>query len=152
MTNKDKRVLIVDDSVDDIHIIMEHLRDSYAVLAETSGEKAVETAKKEPRPDVILMDVEMPGMKGYEACRLIKENAVTKDIDVIFVSAHDTVEEKLAGYEAGGSDYVVKPLSPEELLQKIQLAIKNREIRTTLEAEKNIAMETAMTALSSTGR
>ncbi len=97
MNTEKKRILIVDDSADDIHFVMESFSTDYAVLAATSGEKALQIADRDPRPDVILMDVEMPGMNGYETCRRLKEAESTRDIDVIFVSSHDTTEEKLAG-------------------------------------------------------
>lgn len=146
-----KQILIVDDSVDDIHFVMENMKQEYAVLAATSGEKALEIAARDPRPDVILLDVMMPGVDGYETCRRLKDKPETQDIDVIFVSAHDTTDEKLAGYDAGGSDYLIKPVQPEELLQKVKLAIKNKEARATASEEKSMAMETAMTAISSAG-
>jgi len=123
-----KRVLIVDDSADDIHVLMENLKQEYAVLAATSGEKALELASKKPQPDLILMDVMMPDMNGYETCRLLKQNSATRDIDVIFISANDTAEEKMIGYEAGASDYLIKPVQSGELLQKLKLVIKNRDV------------------------
>lgn len=129
MSTDKKQILIVDDSVDDIHILMENLKQDYAVLAATNIEKALEIANKDPCPDVILLDVMMPGVDGFEICRQLKDNPLTMDIDVIFVSAHDTEEKKLAGHDAGGSDYLIKPVQPEELLQKVRLAIKNRESR-----------------------
>ena len=128
MIAEKKRILIVDDSADDIHVLMENLKQDYAVLAATCGEKALELAGKTPRPDVILMDVSMPDMDGYETCRSIKQNPETQNIDVIFVSANDTANEKIIGYEAGGSDYLIKPVQPGELLQKIKLVFKNREV------------------------
>ncbi len=151
MSTEKDRILIVDDSPDDIHFLMENLKDDYAVLAATSGEKALEILAKQSAPNVILMDVMMPGMDGYETCRRIKSDPHTKDVDVIFVSAHDSTDEKLAGYEAGGSDYVIKPFSPSELVQKVQLAINNRQRQHALEKEKTSAIETAMTAMTSAG-
>ncbi len=151
MQTEKKRILIVDDSAGDIHVLMENLKQDYAVLAATSGEKALELARKEPHPDVILMDVSMPGMNGYDTCRRLKGDPVSRDIDVIFVSAHDTMEEKLSGYEAGGCDYLIKPVQPSELLQKVRLTVKNRAERAEVEADKAMAMQTAMTAISSAG-
>ncbi len=145
------RILIVDDSTDDIHFILENLKQEYAVLVATSGEKALEMIGNGPRPDVILMDVEMPGMNGYETCRQVKHNPESSDIDVIFVSAHDSTDEKLAGYEAGGSDYLIKPVQTCELLQKVKLVIKDKHVRAAVESEKTQAMQTAMTAISSAG-
>lgn len=141
-----KRVLIVDDSADDIQFLVENL-EGFSVLVATSGEKGLEIAIKNPQPDVILMDVMMLGMDGYETCRKLKENDATKDIDVIFVSAHDTTEEKLAGYDAGGSDYLIKPVQSEELLQKVRLAIDLKGVREETLSEKDMAFQTAMTAM-----
>ncbi len=151
MNTEKKRILIVDDSADDIHFVMESFSNEYAVLAATSGEKALQIADRDPRPDVILMDVEMPGMNGYETCRRLKETESTRNIDVIFVSSHDTTEEKLAGYDAGGSDYLIKPVQPDMLLQKVKLAINNRAEREASAEETTSAIQTAMTAISNIG-
>lgn len=151
MNAEKKRILIVDDSADDIHFVMESFSKEYAVLAATSGEKALQIADRDPHPDIILMDVEMPGMNGYETCRRLKEAESTRDIDVIFVSSHDTTEEKLAGYDAGGSDYLIKPVQPDMLLQKVKLAINNRAEREASAEETTSAIQTAMTALSNIG-
>ncbi len=151
MNTEIKRVLIVDDSPDDIHFVMESFSQDYAVMAATSGEKALQVAAREPHPDVILMDVEMPGMNGYETCRWLKEGEATRDIDIIFVSSHDTTDNKLAGYDAGGSDYLIKPVQPELLRQKVRLAIANRSIRAVSAEEKSSAMDMAMTAMSNAG-
>ncbi len=128
MTAEKKCVLIVDDSANDIHLLMENLKQDYAVLAATSGKKALEIVSNNPKPDVILMDVVMPDMDGYETCRRLKQNPETRNTQVIFVSANDCVEERLLGYKAGGWDYLIKPVQPDELLQKIKLAIKNLEV------------------------
>jgi DNA-binding response OmpR family regulator len=151
MSDDKKRVLIVDDSPEDIQFVMENLKDKYAVLVATSGEKALELAANEPRPEVILMDVMMPDMDGYETCRELKSNLETQDIDVIFVSANNTTDEKLAGYDAGGSDYLIKPVDPLELSQKVELALVNRKKRRELESDKTAAFDTAMTAMISGG-
>ncbi|HFE36879.1 MAG TPA: response regulator [Gammaproteobacteria bacterium] len=151
MRKEKKRILIVDDSANDIQVIMENLMDDYAVTFKTNGKDALEYAVKSPKPDVILLDVVMPEMDGYETCRRLKANPLSSDIDVIFVSAHDTTEEKIAGYEAGGSDYLIKPVRPEEIRKKIKLAEHNREEQKKILAEKEMAFSTAMTAMSSAG-
>jgi CheY-like chemotaxis protein len=145
------RVLIVDDSRGDIRIVNENLKEQYTTLAATNGEKALELASQEPRPDVILMDVEMPGMTGYETCEKLKANPDTRDIDIIFVSAHDTVDEIVAGYDAGGTDYLTKPIEPLELKRKIKIAVNNRRHRSAISIEKLDAAKVAMTAMSSAG-
>lgn len=151
MTEEKRRILLVDDSPDDIHILMENLKPDYALMAATSGEKALALATRSPQPDVVLLDVSMPGMNGYETCRRLKSDPTTCNLAVIFVSAHDSTEEKLAGYEAGGSDYLIKPVQHSELLQKVKLAIKNLDSTREVEAQKRFAVSTAMTALTSAG-
>lgn len=146
-----KRVLVVDDSTDDIHILIENLKPLYAVQVATNGKQALEVALKKPNPDVILMDVEMPEMDGYASCSLLKETSETADIDVIFVSAHEDINEKLAGYEAGGSDYLIKPVNTEELMQKVALAIENKQERISASEQTEMANTTAMAALFSVG-
>lgn len=145
------RVLIVDDSRGDIRIVNENLKENYTTLAATSGEQALQLAEQSPKPDVILMDVEMPGMNGYEACKKLKENPSTRDIDVIFVSAHDTVDEIVAGYDAGGTDYLTKPIEPLELKRKLSVTVNNRRHRYAISSEKLDVEKVAMTALTSAG-
>lgn len=151
MNEEKQRILIVDDSPQDIQFVMENLKDEFAVLVATNGQKGLELAAKDPRPDVILMDVVMPEMDGYEACRKLKDNADTRDLPVIFVSANNTTEEKLAGYDVGGSDYLIKPVQPEELLHKVRVAIENKLIYEATKNEKDMAFKTAMTAMTSAG-
>lgn len=146
-----RRLLIVDDSPEDIQFLLENLKDDYALLVATSAEKALEIAGKDPRPEVILMDVVMPGMDGYDACRALKQNPDTQDINVIFVSANNTVEEKLLGYDVGGRDYLIKPIEPKELLQKIELSLLDKDKNDSLAKERSDAFQTAMTAMQSGG-
>jgi CheY-like chemotaxis protein len=151
MQDEKPRVLIVDDSRGDIRIVNENLKDHYTVLAATSGQTALDVAAKDPKPDVILMDVEMPEMNGYETCKKLKSNPSTSDIDVIFVSAHDTVDEILAGYESGGTDYLTKPIEPSQLKTKIKIAVDNRKKRHDISSEKLNIEKIAQTAMDSAG-
>ena len=151
MSADKQRILIIDDSPEDIQFVLENLKDDYAILVATNGQKGLEIAANEPKPDVILMDVMMPEMDGYEACRKLQDNPATQDIDVIFISANDTVEEKLAGYDAGGCDYLIKPVQPKELLNKVKLAISNKKARDQVLSEKTEAFKTAMVAMTSAG-
>lgn len=154
MANEKKRILLVDDATDDIRVLVENLKHKYAVVPVTSGAKALEVAATAPMPDVILLDVMMPEMNGYETCRHLKRNPETADIDVIFVSAHDTHEEKQAGYDAsadaGAVDYLVKPVQPAELLQKIELVLKNRALRESKNEQSDAAMQTSMNSQTQT--
>ncbi len=151
MDTEKKLILVVDDSADDIHFLLPTLASEYAVLVATDGNKALEISARMPPPDIILMDVEMPEMNGYDTCHRLKKNSTTAGIDVIFVSSHNTIDEIIAGYEAGGSDYLTKPVQPDELLQKIKLSINNKKSRTAASKGQAMAMQTAMTAISSMG-
>jgi CheY-like chemotaxis protein len=151
MREEKKHILIVDDSPEDIQFLMENLKDKFSILVATSGEKALQIAAREPKPEIVLMDVTMPGMNGYETCTALKTDPGTSDIDVIFVSANETTEEKLAGYDAGGCDYMTKPVDPNELTQKIALTLRLRAERDALKTDKTAAFQTAMTAMMSGG-
>jgi len=151
MEDAKPRVLIVDDSRGDIRIVNENIKSQYTTLAATNAEKALEIAEKSPQPDVILMDVEMPGMNGYEACQKLKANPLTANIDVIFISAHDTVEEIIAGYDAGGTDYLTKPIEPLELKRKIEITVENQRLRHAIFDEKSNVEKAAMTAMTNSG-
>ena len=151
MQTEKKRILIIDDSPNDIQVLMQNLKQEYAVLVATDGTKGIEMAGATPKPDLILLDAMMPGMNGYETCEKLKADSETSDIDVIFISAHDTLEEKLAGYDAGGSDYLTKPVQADELMKKVSLSIKNTDIRHASSEEKNMAFQTAMTAMTNAG-
>ncbi|MFT5759569.1 MAG: DNA-binding response OmpR family regulator [Alteromonadaceae bacterium] len=146
MNQNEKRVLIIDDSPDDIHFVMENLQGEYNVVVAISGVKGIALALKAPQPNVILLDVMMPGINGYETCKQLKENPLTQNIDVIFISAYDTVQEKMAGYDAGGSDYLIKPVQSVELLQKVKLAISNTDQRIKDIRDKDYAFNTAMSS------
>jgi CheY-like chemotaxis protein len=150
--NEDKKcVLIVDDSAFDIEILKRHLEQDYVILTATNGQDALTLASQSPKPDLILLDAVMPDMDGYETCRRLKDDFETDTIDVIFVSAHDDIEDKLVGYQAGGCDYLIKPVVPQELQQKVRLAIQNQEQRVRIEQEKAEAIQAAMTAITGAG-
>lgn len=144
------RILIIDDA-DFTAIYLEGLiGDQYQMAHELDGTRGVAEATRS-LPDLILMDVEMPGMDGYAACRLLKQSPRTAEIPVIFLSARIGAEDRLAGYEAGGDDYITKPFLPDELKLKIALAFRNLAQRKQLSWQVADATQTAMTAMSSMG-
>lgn len=154
MTVEKSLLLLIDDSPEDIHFLMDYLQGEYKVLAATSGEKCLQIAKLDPKPDLILLDVMMPGIDGYETCRRIKDDPQTQDIEVIFISALDTTEEIMKGYDAGGSDFIVKPVSPDELNKKIQWTLKTIEEKRKIIKEKadlNVAFMAALSTSSDLG-
>ena len=149
MDNQTK-VLVVDDDSFMRDIFAMTLSDSYTFLSAENGEEALKLAESEC-PNLIILDVEMPVMDGYELCRHLKENVHTSGSPVIFVSAHDQIEERLKGYEAGGEDYIIKPFDPQELKAKVAQSLKTVSERARLKEMANCATSTAMTAITSLG-
>ncbi len=117
-------LLLVDDTPANLDLLREMLSDDYTLRVATSGEIALKLALREPIPSLILLDVSMPGIDGYEVCRRLKSDLHTARIPVIFVSAMDEVEDETKGFDAGGVDYITKPLSA---------AIVRARVRTQLE-------------------
>lgn len=109
---KQYKALIVDDAAENIQVLMETLRGAYAIVAAKSGEKALALALTEPRPDIILLDVMMPGIDGYEVCRRLKNDVRTKDIPVMFITAMSEEEDEAKGLALGAVDYIAKPIRP----------------------------------------
>jgi CheY-like chemotaxis protein/class 3 adenylate cyclase len=134
------KVLIVDDTPENIQVLMGTLKDQYAIVAAVNGEKALKMAVAEPLPDLILLDIMMPGMDGFEVCQRLKTDTATRDIPVIFLSALDDTANKVKGFALGAVDYISKPFQPEEVrvrvnthltmnLLKKNLADKNKELQ-----------------------
>jgi CheY-like chemotaxis protein len=149
MTNK-KRILVVDDSSNEVRILMELLKQDYAVVAATSGEKAIELVSGDNAPDLVLMDVTMEPMDGYQACKAIHQ--LNEKIPVIFVSANTQTDEILKGFDAGGIDYITKPIDEQILLSKVGLVLRLDSKRQDLESEKKQASELINVALASAGK
>lgn len=144
------KILAVDDTKSNIAILLEHLSNDYDVIPALSGKKALDIAARKPI-DLILLDIMMPEMDGYEVCTLLKTNNATKDIPVIFITAatgEDAIEK---AYDAGGIDYVIKPFRPKELLARIkrelQLQQLIRELESSREELRVLAATDAMTKL-----
>jgi len=114
-----KRVLAVDDNEFNIEIIKELLDDEYNLKTATTGEKALEVAV-DFRPDIILLDIMLPGMDGYEVCQQIRANPALRHTRIIMVSAKAMTSERIEGYEAGANVYIAKPFDGDELLTKIR--------------------------------
>lgn len=113
------KILVVDDSPTERHVLVELLtRKGYQVLTAESGEEGIEKAKSE-QPDLVLMDVVMPGLNGYQATRTLTRDDATKHIPVIVCTSKGQGTDKIWGLRQGAQDYMVKPINPEELLAKI---------------------------------
>ncbi|EXI79324.1 MAG: Cyclic di-GMP phosphodiesterase Gmr [Candidatus Accumulibacter appositus] len=122
-------ILIVDDIRGNIHALIDTLRESYAVIAATNGEKALALAARKPQPDLILLDIKMPGMDGYEVLRRLKADAATADIPVIFVTALSEPAEESKGLKMGAADYVTKPIDPDLLKMRLLTQLQLRRYR-----------------------
>jgi two-component system sensor histidine kinase ChiS len=130
------KVLIVDDTPENIQVLMGTLKDQYAIVAAINGEKALRMALAEPRPDLILLDIMMPGMDGFEVCSQLKSDPTTRDIPVIFLSALDDTANKVKGFEAGAVDYISKPFQPQEVHVRVNTHLTMSRLKRSL-AEKN---------------
>ena len=125
--NRLPRILAVDDDPMNRIVVMEYLDDDYDLVVVGSGEEALDTIPRF-RPDVILLDIMMPGLDGYETCRRVKSDPHSRHTKVILVSAKAMLEERLEGYEAGADDYVTKPFSGDELRAKLDVYLRLRSV------------------------
>ncbi len=121
MSDSDKKykILIVDDAQPNIAVLIQILKADYKLVPVINGEKALKFAQGGNPPDLILLDVMMPGMDGYEVCRIIKSDENTKDIPIIFVTGNVTDEEREKGMALGAADYLTKPVDAAAVLEKI---------------------------------
>lgn len=128
-TSKRYTILVVDDLPDNIEVLRGILRPEYRVLAATGGEEAIKLLEGGLHPDLILLDVMMPGMDGNTVCRAIKENPRTADIPIIFVTARGDEEYEEEGFALGGVDYIAKPVRPRIVLARVRthLALSNQQ-------------------------
>jgi len=113
------KILVVDDEIYIVHILDFSLgMEGYEVLTASDGEQALETAQRE-QPDLIVLDIMMPKLDGYETCKLLKADDRTRQIPVILLSAKGRHTDQKIGYEVGADDYITKPFSPRKLVERI---------------------------------
>jgi len=140
MDKKNKPVvLIVDDEPINIDLLREALKDDYKLIIATRGIQAI-TMAEQKLPDIILMDIMMPEMDGYEACEKIKENKKTRHIPIIFVSALNELEDRTVGFEMGAVGYITKPFEVKEVYETVKLhitVIKQAKIIEELKIQQN---------------
>ena len=140
-----KTILIVDDMPANLGVLTSHLeRQGYTAVVAQGGEEGVERAEF-VRPDLILLDVMMPGMDGFETCRRLKANPITRDIPVIFMTALTDTTDKLTGFSVGAVDYVTKPLNGAEVLARIETHLALYTLRRRL-AEQNERLQREVAA------
>ena len=126
------RILIVDDMPANIRILGQLLRDLYDVRVATSGEKALAIAGSDPLPDLVLLDIMMPGMDGYEVCQRLKKDPRLKDIPVIFITTKGEVADETKGFEIGAVDYIIKPFSPSIVMARVKTHLSLKRQRDEL--------------------
>jgi putative two-component system response regulator len=126
-------ILIVDDTPDNIMLLSRLLKDRYNTKVANNGSTALQIAASTPSLDLILLDVMMPGLDGYETCRQLKANPATADIPVIFLTAKNQVEDEAMGLSLGAVDYIAKPISPPILFARVATQLSLRNARRELE-------------------
>ncbi|MDD2743541.1 MAG: response regulator [Rhodocyclaceae bacterium] len=141
-------IAVVDDNPPQRMILTRLLENEYQVSAFETGAQFLASVSCF---DAILLDIEMPGLNGYDTCRSLRNRDECCDIPVIFVSAHDTAPERVAAYEAGGDDFVTKPINAHELRHKLKGAIEHRQRVSELAAQSSTAQQVAFTAMISMG-
>lgn len=144
------RILVIDDESGLRALVLATLGEAYLVVEAADGNAALAAAAREA-PDLILLDIKMPGPSGYEVCMKLKAAAATRPVPVIFLSAFSLVDDRLAAYEAGAEDFLPKPFDPDELREKVEVTLRNVAERERLAAAAKSAQATAMTALSAAG-
>jgi diguanylate cyclase (GGDEF)-like protein len=136
------KILIVDDNPVNIDFLVELLKE-YDARTVLDGPSALEAVQEE-KPDVILLDIGMPGMDGFEVCKKLKNSVATKDIPVIFLSAHHDSDSVLRAFEAGGVDYIAKPYNTQEVLIRLQTQLK---LKKAIEMLKHLTLYDELTGV-----
>ena len=133
-------ILVVEDSLPSLQAVQNVLIEGgYKVRGATDGRTAMMIAQSKP-PGLILLDVPLPGMDGFEVCQHLKSESETHDIPVIFITAKDDVVDKMKGFEVGGVDYITKPFQAEDVLARVETHLTIRNLQKRLEA-KNLELQ-----------
>ncbi|MBF0627322.1 MAG: SpoIIE family protein phosphatase [Magnetococcales bacterium] len=143
LTQRTKKpiILVVDDTPENIDILKGALLPNHQVRPATNGQIALRAAKVLPNPDLILLDIMMPGMDGYEVCQRLKADPVTRDIPIIFVTAKAEVDDELRGLELGAVDYIIKPFSIPIVLARVSTHLALRKAHRELDARNQLLLE-----------
>ncbi len=128
-----RKVLIVDDTPENIQVLMNLLRDEYAIAVANNGERALSLATARPAPDIILLDVMMPVMDGYEVCRRLKDDPHTASIPVIFITGLSDHADEQRGLDLGAVDYILKPFTPSLVKSRLRNHLELKTYRDKLE-------------------
>lgn len=139
--NERATVLVIDDVPANIGLVLDALADrGYRVLVAESGHGALEQLRH-GKPDLILLDVIMPGMDGFETCAAIKKDPAWRDVPILFMTSLDDVEQKVRAFESGAVDYIVKPIYVAEVIARVRAHLELRRLRQALEEELAMRLE-----------
>ncbi|MBM6550918.1 response regulator [Marinomonas ostreistagni] len=149
-------LLVVDDTPENIDVLAASLRDEYSIKVALSGARALTIAQSAHKPDLILLDVMMPEMDGYEVCRRLKADPATANIPIIFVTAKHDIRDEERGFEMGAADYIIKPVSPPLVRARIrtQLALydQNRQLAAKVRERTKALQESQLRIIHHLGR
>ena len=149
-------VLVVDDTPENIDILAASLQDNYVIKVALRGEQALAIARSSPKPDIILLDVMMPNMDGYEVCRRLKSDPLTASIPIIFVTAKHSIPDEEKGFELGAVDYISKPISPPSVKARVKthLALydQNRQLALKVQERTKALQESKLRIIHHLGR
>lgn len=138
-TEPSTTILIVDDQPSNLKVLMRLFEQhQYKILIAENGERAIQVAQQQP--DLILLDVMMPGMDGFETCRRLKAEKITADIPLIFMTALDNLDDKIEGFKAGAVDYITKPFQQSEVLARVNIHITLRKQQQKLKETQEILL------------
>lgn len=121
-----EHILVIDDMLTNLKIVESFLKPYYKVSLVKSGEQALKFMERN-RPDLILLDIQMPGMDGFETIRRLKENPDDRDIPVLFLTSQEDIDSRMRGFQLGATDFILKPFMPEMVLKVIASRLKKEE-------------------------
>jgi len=130
--DKNYTILIIDDKSENLHYLSNILKEEkFLIRATTDASFAINSSKLNP-PDLILLDIKMPNMSGFEVCKILKKDETLKDIPIIFISALDDTQSKVKALNEGGVDYITKPFEKEEVIARVKTQLKIFESKNTI--------------------
>ncbi|KAB1440416.1 response regulator [Candidatus Galacturonibacter soehngenii] len=121
-----EHILVIDDMLTNLKIVESFLKPYYKVSLVKSGEQALKFMEKN-RPDLILLDIQMPGMDGFETIQRLKENPDDRNIPVLFLTSQEDIDSRMRGFQLGATDFILKPFMPEMVLKVIAARLKKKE-------------------------